>query len=135
MIVLDTSVVVPAFASWHEAHRRVVARLADEPSIPVQVAIETYSVLTRLPHPHRVPGAIVAAYLDRVFPEDRRIPLPGELHGDMPQRCAGLGIEGGAIYDAVVAATALAHDATLVTRDHRAMPTYRLIGARTERLD
>lgn len=135
MILLDTSVVVPAFATWHEAHRSVVARLADEPSIPMHVAVETYSVLTRLPHPHRVPGVIAAEFLDRVWPPAGRVTLPAEIHGAIPGRCAALGIEGGAVYDALVAATAIASDAVLLTRDRRAMPTYRLIGATTELID
>jgi predicted nucleic acid-binding protein len=129
VIILDTSVAVAAFATWHEAHRGAVAELANEPLIPAQVAVEAYSVLTRLPHPHRVPGPIVAEYLDRVFPASGRVPVPSSVHGGLPELCASLGIEGGAVYDALVAATAVEHHAELVSRDRRALPTYRLIGA------
>jgi predicted nucleic acid-binding protein len=129
VIILDTSVVVAAFATWHKAHRIAVAELANQPVIPAQVAVEAYSVLTRLPHPHRVLGPIVAEYLDRVFPAPGRVPVPPRAHRGLPERCAGLGIEGGAVYDALVAATAVEHDAELVSRDRRALPTYRLIGA------
>ena len=39
------------------------------------------------------------------------------------------GIHGGAVYDALVGAAAAEHDAVLVTRDQRAVPTYRAVGA------
>lgn len=102
--------------------------------LPASVAIEAYSVLTRLPHPHRVPGPIAAGLLDRTFPLDRRAALDAAYLVDMPARCAAVGIEGGAVYDAVVAATAVAHAATLVSRDQRAARTYQAMGASVELL-
>ena len=39
-------------------------------------------------------------------------------------RSASLGIAGGAVYDALVAATAAEHGITLATRDRRAAETY-----------
>lgn len=134
MRLLDSSVVIPALLSWHEAHTDCVRQLADQPALPTAVAIEAYSVLTRLPHPHRVPGPIAAELLDRTFPSNRRVALdPADLV-DMPSRCAAAGIEGGAVYDAVIAATAVAHEATLVSRDRRAALTYQVIGASVEML-
>lgn len=41
------------------------------------------------------------------------------------------GISGGAAYDALVAATAAAHGAELVTCDRRALPVYERYGLRT----
>ena len=128
MIAVDTSVVVPAFASWHEAHDTAIRLLAEDPVISAHVALEAYSVLTRLPAPHRVPGAIVVTYLDRVFPPQRRIAASPDLQAGFPAHCARLGIDGGGVYDALVAATALEHGATLVTRDRRAAPLYRAVG-------
>lgn len=128
MIAIDTSVVVPAFAAWHEAHRTAIALLAEEPVVPAQVAIEAYAVLTRLPAPHRVPAAIVAEYLERVFPSGRRLAASPGVQAALPERCAALGIDGGAVYDALIAAIAVDHGATLVTRDHRALATYRAMG-------
>lgn len=134
MRLLDSSVVIPALLSWHEAHAQSVRQLADRPALPIAVAIEAYSVLTRLPHPHRIPGPIAAELLDRTFPTDRRLaPDPDHLV-DMPARCAAAGVEGGAVYDAVIAATAVAHGATLVSRDRRAARTYEVIGASVEML-
>ena len=68
MMVVDTSVVVAAFASWHEQHqaaRNVLdagARLIDH------CALESYSVLTRLPPPHRSPAPVVRDFLRARFP-------------------------------------------------------------------
>lgn len=128
MIAVDTSVVVPAFASWHEAHGAAIRLLAESPALPAHVAVEAYSVLTRLPMPHRVPGTIVIDYLDRVFPPDRRLVASAETQIEITRRCAAAGVDGGGVYDALVAATVLEHGATLVTRDRRAAPVYRAIG-------
>lgn len=43
---------------------------------------------------------------------------------------AAAGIAGGAVYDALIAAVAVAEDLTLVTLDRRATDTYELLGAR-----
>ncbi len=55
MIVADTSVLVAAPASWQESH--AVARAALPGARLVgHCAVETYSVLTRLPPPSWSPG-------------------------------------------------------------------------------
>jgi predicted nucleic acid-binding protein len=46
----------------------------------------------------------------------------------------GLGISGGAVFDALIAMTALDAGATLHTLDVRALPTYERSGARHELL-
>ncbi len=63
MIAVDTSVVVAAFASWHEGHRSALAVLARHPRLPAHVAVESFSVLTRLPPPHRAPAVLVRDFL------------------------------------------------------------------------
>jgi hypothetical protein len=65
----DTSVVIAAFASWHESHD--VARRALDRGLQLieHCALETYSVLTRLPPPHRSFGEIVRDFLTARFPE------------------------------------------------------------------
>jgi len=45
------------------------------------------------------------------------------------------GVAGGAVYDALVAATVKHASATLVTRDRRAVPVYEAIGVRYEVLE
>lgn len=49
MIVINTRVVVAAFASWHEGHASAVSALARRPRLSAHVAVEAFSVLTRLP--------------------------------------------------------------------------------------
>lgn len=51
MIALDTSVAIAVFASWHEAHSVAVEAIGPSPRLPAHAAIETFSVLTRLPAP------------------------------------------------------------------------------------
>lgn len=51
-----------------------------------------------------------------------------ELIGEASDR----GSAGGSIFDAIVAATARAYDATLLTCDERARPTYEAVGVRFE---
>jgi predicted nucleic acid-binding protein len=129
VIALDTSVVIPMFAAWHEAHRSSILLLAEEPRLPAHVAIESFSVLTRLPTPHRVPASVVVEFLDRVFPPATRLVPDGPELAAFPRTCMEAGIAGGAVYDALVAMTVRRHGATLVTRDRRALGTYRAFGA------
>lgn len=48
---------------------------------------------------------------------------------------ADAGLGGGAIYDAIVAASCLEAEATLISADRRAAPIYDLIGIEFEMLD
>lgn len=123
MIAADTSVAVAAFAEWHEKHesaRRVIdagARLV------AHCALETYSVLTRLPVPHRAPSSVARDYLATRFPE-AFLRLSETSYRAFLKALPDLGIAGGATYDALVAATAAAEGADLWTCDRRALPVY-----------
>ena len=105
MIAVDTSVVVAAFASWHEAHRAASGALARAPRVPAHVFLETYSVLTRLPPPHRAPADVVARFLRERFPE-APLTLPPRAHLELVIDLASAGLTGGSVYDALVAACA-----------------------------
>ena len=131
MIALDTSVVVAAFASWHEGHTAAVKALARRPRLPAHVIVETYSVLTRLPPPHLSPAGVAAAFLRERFPGGP-LTLPGTAQRDLVAFAARAGLIGGAIYDALIAATAKRAGATLLTRDRRAVPAYEAVGVRYE---
>ncbi len=142
MIALDTSVVVAAFASWHEAHDEAAALLAHEPRLPAHVVIETYSVLTRLPPPHRAPAEIVARFLAESFPHPP-LGLSPTLQGRLVSLAveSGLvglaaegGLTGGAIYDLLVAMAAKKAGARLLTRDRRAVAAYEAVGVDYELL-
>ena len=133
MLAVDTSVVVAAFATWHEGHPAACAALERQPRLPAQVLIESYSVLTRLPPPHRTSPEIASAFLATRFSE----PLLGLPPADY-RRLVGRAVEdhlaGGAVYDAVVAWTAKRAGATLLTRDRRAIRIYQAVGIRFELL-
>ncbi len=127
MIAADTSVVVAGFASWHEGHRAAVAALGRRPRLPAHVGLESFSVLTRLPPPHRARPQLVAAFLRARFPE-RPLTLPASAHLRLLDEATAAGIVGGAVYDALVAATARHAGAALLTRDLRAIRVYDLLG-------
>lgn len=127
MIAVDTSLVVALFASWHEAHGAVRAAVPAAVHLPAHVLLESYSVLTRLPPPHRAPEQVVEAFLRKRFARKLLI-LPGAGHRSLLELAAQRRITGGAVYDALVAATAKHADATLLTRDGRAARAYEAVG-------
>lgn len=131
MIAVDTSVVVAGFASWHEGHRSATAALARRPRVPAHVLVEVFSVLTRLPPPHRAPADLVAAFLVARFPEPP-LALPPRDHLQLVRTCAAAGLSGGAIYDALIATTVAHAGATLITRDVRARSVYERMGVKYE---
>ena len=64
MIALDTSVAVATFGAWHELHEVARAALTTDSRLTAHTALETYSVLTRLPEPFRA-DPVTAVGLDR----------------------------------------------------------------------
>ena len=133
MIAVDTSVVVAAFASWHEGHAAAFAALEREPRLPAHVALESFSVLTRLPPPHRAPAAVVSEFLAVSF-SGAPLGLPARAQVELVRTASRAGLAGGAIYDALVGATAKRAGAILLTRDRRALATYEALGVRHELL-
>ena len=129
MRAADSSLVVAAFASWHERHEPARKYLDGGLRLVEHCALESYSVLTRLPSPHRSPGNLVRDFLVARFPGSHLRLGVAEfrkfLLGLPEQRVAG-----GSTYDALVAATAASHDAELVTCDRRAAPVYERYGVR-----
>lgn len=60
--------------------------------------------------------------------------LPDQASRALLKQSASAGIIGGAIYDALIAATAKHAGAILLTRDRRAVATYERIGVQYELL-
>jgi predicted nucleic acid-binding protein len=131
VIAADTSVVVAAFSSWHEGHAAASRALQRKPRLPAHVLLESYSVLTRLPAPHRAPADLVATFLAERFPE-ALLTLPEAPLRSLIDTAAAGGLIGGTVYDAVIAATAKHSGAVLLTRDRRAIATYERIAVRYE---
>lgn len=127
MTALDTSVVIAAFSSWHEAHavaRRVVT---PESVVPAHVVTETYAVLTRMPEPFRMDGETVAEYLERQW-GGRIIAPDAGLYASLTASAAAAGVAGGGTYDALVGLTAHSFGHDLLSLDRRAERTYRSLG-------
>ena len=129
MLGLDTSVAVPLLVQTHRAHTAVV-RWWDgrEVALSGHALAETYSVLTRLPADLRLAPTDAARLLAARFREP--LLLGSGVSGRLPDVLGGLGIAGGAVYDALVALAAVEHDVDLATRDVRARATYETVGAR-----
>lgn len=115
MIAVDTSVVVPAFASWHQAHESAIAVLARKPRLPAHAALESFSVITRLPPPQRPKPAVVLSFLRAHF-ADSYLTLSAAQHAMLLEEATNQAIWGGAVYDALIAATAREAGATLISR-------------------
>ncbi len=96
-------------------------------------ALETYSVLTRLPPPHRVSGVAVRDFLSARF-EPPFLRLDARAYRQFLFGLPDIGVAGGAGYDALVAATARDADAELITCDARALPMYERYGVRAQML-
>jgi len=125
----DTSVLVPALVAWHPDHEAMRRALKQSvTAVPAHVLVECYSVLTRLPAPHRVAASDAAAAIAGVGLQP--LGLPAAKHRDLVVRLAAAGVRGGAVYDGLVAATTRHHDRGLLTRDSRARATYDVLGAR-----
>ncbi len=128
-IGLDTSVAIPLLVQTHRAHAAVVAWWAGrEVALSGHALAETYAVLTRLPGDLRVEPTDAARLLAQRFAPP--LVLGPDVAAAIPDALGRLGIAGGAVYDALVALTAVEHDVTLATRDARARPTYERVGAR-----
>lgn len=134
VVLVDTSVAVPLVVGDHEHHESTSDALGRRRvGLAGHAAFETFSVLTRLPGPGRVSPSVVGRLIAASFPETRFLSAGSSaaLLADLAIR----GVAGGLVYDALVGAAALDHDLTLVTRDRRALPTYRDMGVVIELLD
>ena len=129
--VLDTSAAVPYVMRAHPSHLAMRRHLAGrDTALTTHSLAETYSVLTRLPGDARLAPRDAARLLTANFP-DVVAPDVAVTH-QLAEVLAPMGIAGGAVYDALVGLAAKAAGLVLVTRDARALGTYRALGARIE---
>jgi predicted nucleic acid-binding protein len=123
VIVPDSSVLIAAFASYHAAHQHAIEAMGDAPGLIVHVAFETSSVLSRMPEGQRMEASFVLDALEREFPEPW-LALDAVGQRSCLRRAVDAGLHGGALYDALIAATAREHGATLLSADRRAREAY-----------
>lgn len=133
MIAVDSSAVVAAAVGPPDQRAAARRAIAERPFIVFHAALEAYSVLTRLPGPYRMTAADA-----RTFVRDSCAGEPLQLDpmaaGALLDDLASRAILGGAVYDALIGATAAAAGARLLTFDERATRTYALVGAEVELL-
>ncbi len=123
MITADSSVVIAAFASWHEGHEAAREAVLRADRAVAHVLIESFSVLTRLPPPNRAAPELVHRFMIHRFP-DPPLALNGRAQRKLLDETLSLRIRGAALYDALIAATARGAGALLLTRDRKAASTY-----------
>lgn len=123
---MDTSVAIALVLADHEQHAAAWQSLSGHRlGLAGHAAFETFSVLTRLPTPARLSPGSARRVMAVNFPGTRH--LAAAAAAALLDNLAGAGIAGGSVYDALVGATAREHGLTLVTRDHRAVGTYRAL--------
>jgi predicted nucleic acid-binding protein len=128
---LDTSAAVALVVEDHEAHEATVEAVGRRRmGLAGHAWFETYSVLTRLPPGLRRSPAEVSRLLAHDFPETGF--LSAEESSALGKELADLGISGGGVYDALVAAAARHHDRPLISGDARARQTYEALGVTVE---
>ena len=129
--LVDTSVAVALLVSDHDHHKATFEAVGDlRLGLAGHAAFETYSVLTRLPPPARRTAAAATRLLSANFPGTRF--LGADESQALLASLADIGIAGGQVYDALVAATAKHHGIMLTTRDRRAADTYRALDVEFE---
>ncbi|HEX5309434.1 MAG TPA: PIN domain-containing protein [Solirubrobacteraceae bacterium] len=131
---VDSSVAIAAILADSEQHTAAQQALADSDLTIAHVAVETYSVLTRIPPPHRVDVETAAAIVEARLPPER-VTLDAAQHVSTIHRLASARIGGGASYDGLIALTALEHDLQLISQDRRAARTYLALGVRFQLLE
>ena len=112
-VALDSSILIAAVLAWHEHHavsHREIERLARSDTaaiIPTHALLESYSVITRLPAPHRLHPDDARKLLQSSFQDWVTAPAPEQIWA-MIERMAPAEITGGAVYDALIVESALA---------------------------
>ena len=106
----DTSVIVASVSSWHVHHLRAVEAIEDRLSrnhrmvVAAATLVEAYSVLTRLPPPHRLAPAVALQLVDQNFARGVTcVALDANDYRTLLRASPALGVAGGRTYDAVVA--------------------------------
>lgn len=131
MTAPDSSVVIAAIAPWHVAHAQASVALAEsEIGLVAHVAYETTSALSRMPEGRRIGPEVVVEALERRFPAPWLALDAGQARFAL-RHAVTAGVRGGALYDALIAATANEHGAQLLSADRRAAPVYDAVGAQT----
>jgi predicted nucleic acid-binding protein len=110
---LDSSCMVAAVCGWHERHAETAAaideRLArrERMIVAAHALVEAYSVLTRLPPPHRLAPPDAWTLVKSNFVDQATVVALGSSASvTLLQQCAIDGVSGGRCYDRLIGACA-----------------------------
>lgn len=109
--LFDTSVLVPVFYGDHTHHQAslqlFVQYQKESGCCGAHTLAEVYATLTRMPGRHRISGEQAMLFIGSIRERLSIIALDGDEYAKALESSAGLGIVGGAIYDALLAACAI----------------------------
>lgn len=125
-LAFDTSVLVAALVDSHPHHLRASPWVAAVDSGEVEAEItwhavaETWSVLTRLPGPLRLPPSTASIVVERASELFRPVDLPPSVYRSALRRCTEVGAGSGAVFDALHLISAEEHGADGMVTFNRA---------------
>jgi toxin FitB len=117
---LDSNCVIALLSEWHFHHRVTLScyqHLLEggwTPVVPIHVILESFSVLTRVPVPYRLPPEAASLAIEQTFATAIVGDLAAETAWTTLAALAQRGLGGGKIYDALIAASAAASGATVL---------------------
>ena len=127
LAVVDTSVIIAAVIDGAQAQLECAQAIKDSNGAAAGHAwFESVSVLTRLPPDLRLSITDAHLAVERSVAGTRL--LSTQEQNKFRKWLATSEVTGGSIYDALVGWVALVADVPLITRDQRALPTYRRLG-------
>jgi predicted nucleic acid-binding protein len=136
----DSNCLVAVISRGHEHHQRATAEMDRRLSrgegmlLAAHSLVETYSVLTRMPLPQRLsPDTAWRALHQGLVPHGHVSALSAEEYEEMLTQAVAEGITGGAVYDALIAACAVAVCGCHSDFQRTAPPPVRLEPARDRR--
>jgi predicted nucleic acid-binding protein len=124
---VDTSCIVASVCAWHERHDEAASEIerrldrGERMVVAAHALVESYSVLTRLPAPHRLAPSDAWALLDANFVRQATLAqVAPRFVAKTLASLAASGIGGGHTYDALIAAaSAQGRATTLLTLNRR----------------
>jgi predicted nucleic acid-binding protein len=115
---LDTSVLVATFYADHQHHLPSIALFLqfgrDSACCGAHSLVESYATLTSMPPPWRVSGDEALLFLGNVREHLTLVALDELEYFKVAQACATAGLNGGAVYDAVLGQCAVKANAETI---------------------
>jgi predicted nucleic acid-binding protein len=115
---LDTSVLVATFYADHEHHPPSIDLFLrfrkNDACCGAQSLAEVYATLTSMPAPRRVSGDQALLFLGDIRDRLTLVALDAQEYFHMAEVAGGIGLAGGAIYDAILGHCALKANAKVI---------------------